>query len=73
MCATTGSGQAVPLLAATEEAAPRLSIPLEPVDQVTITTLSTTSPTCSQPTPDRPGGRSSGTPCAGRHHEELAD
>jgi hypothetical protein len=39
MCATTGSGQAVPLLAATEEAAPRLSIPLEPVDQVTITTL----------------------------------
>jgi 7,8-dihydropterin-6-yl-methyl-4-(beta-D-ribofuranosyl)aminobenzene 5'-phosphate synthase len=39
MCTTAGSGPLFPVTAATEDAAPRLRVPLEPVDQVTITTL----------------------------------
>lgn len=39
MCTTTGTTEAVPALARSEEAGPRLTIPLEPVDQVTVTTL----------------------------------
>jgi 7,8-dihydropterin-6-yl-methyl-4-(beta-D-ribofuranosyl)aminobenzene 5'-phosphate synthase len=38
MCTTTG-GQAVPATATGAAAEPRLTIPLEPVDQVTVTTL----------------------------------
>jgi 7,8-dihydropterin-6-yl-methyl-4-(beta-D-ribofuranosyl)aminobenzene 5'-phosphate synthase len=39
MCTTVGGGQAVPATTAREDTAPPLSIPLLPVDQVTITTL----------------------------------
>lgn len=39
MCVTTGSGRAIPVTTASEDAAPRQAIPLEQVDQVTVTTL----------------------------------
>jgi len=38
MCTTTG-GQAAPVASTGAAAEPRLTIPLEPVDQVTVTTL----------------------------------
>jgi 7,8-dihydropterin-6-yl-methyl-4-(beta-D-ribofuranosyl)aminobenzene 5'-phosphate synthase len=39
MCDTAGSAQPVPVLAVSEETEPRLTIPLEPVDSIVITTL----------------------------------
>jgi 7,8-dihydropterin-6-yl-methyl-4-(beta-D-ribofuranosyl)aminobenzene 5'-phosphate synthase len=39
VCTTSGSGQAIPVTAAREDTAPPVTIPLVPVDQVTITTL----------------------------------
>jgi 7,8-dihydropterin-6-yl-methyl-4-(beta-D-ribofuranosyl)aminobenzene 5'-phosphate synthase len=39
MCGTTESGPPAPVAAVSEEAEPRLTIPLEPVDQITVTTL----------------------------------
>ena len=39
MCTTIGTTQAVPAVARSEETGPRLTVPLEPVDQVTVTTL----------------------------------
>jgi 7,8-dihydropterin-6-yl-methyl-4-(beta-D-ribofuranosyl)aminobenzene 5'-phosphate synthase len=39
MCTTAGSGQAIPVTTAREDASPPVSIPLVPVDEVTVTTL----------------------------------
>jgi 7,8-dihydropterin-6-yl-methyl-4-(beta-D-ribofuranosyl)aminobenzene 5'-phosphate synthase len=39
MCDTAGSAQPVPVVAVDEDAEPRLTIPLEPVDSIVITTL----------------------------------
>jgi len=39
MCDTAGSGPPVPVAAVSEETEPRLTIPLEPVDSIVITTL----------------------------------
>ena len=39
MCTSAGAGPLFPVTAVREDASPRLRVPLEPVDQVTITTL----------------------------------
>jgi len=39
MCGTAGSVEPVPVAAVSEETEPRLTIPLEPVDSIVITTL----------------------------------
>ncbi len=39
MCTTAGTNHAVPVMASAEETGPLLTIPLEPVDAVSVTTL----------------------------------